>query len=143
MLPGGLSCDEVRESAGAFVLDALTPAEAAAIRAHLDGCPEAHDEIASLGGVLPALAESVPVVEPPDALKARIMAAAAADLATRQSDPASTIAAMVPAPPVTAPATAPASASPTPFPSATEREARRSRASAGTWALRIAAVVAI
>ena len=34
-------------------------------------------------------------------------------------------------------------ASPTPFPGATERETRRSRAAAGTWALRIAAVVAI
>jgi hypothetical protein len=33
--------------------------------------------------VLPALAESVPVVEPPEGLKARIMAAAAADLEER------------------------------------------------------------
>jgi anti-sigma factor RsiW len=142
VLPGGLSCDEVRESAGAFVLGALSPAEAAAIREHLASCPEAHEEIAELGGVLPALAESVPVVEPPDGLKARIMAAAAADLETREAP-----AAQAPSTPVVAADTAATVAAvapaPTPFPSDTERDARRSRASAGTWALRIAAVVAI
>ena len=78
-----LTCDEVREMAGAFVLGALDPAEAAAVRAHLATCDDAHEEIAELGGVLPALAESVPVVEPPEGLKARIMAAAAADLEER------------------------------------------------------------
>ncbi len=76
-----LTCDEVREMAGAFVLGALDAADEAAVREHLVTCPEAHDEIAELGGVLPVLAESVPVVEPPDALKGRIMAAAAADQA--------------------------------------------------------------
>src|SRR4029078_13710577 len=97
-----LTCDEVREMAGAFVLGALDPAEAAAVRAHLATCDDAHEEIAELGGVLPALrervpgveppelwgglpgvGESVPVFEPPEGLKARIMAAAAADLEER------------------------------------------------------------
>ena len=78
-----LTCDEVREMAGAFVLGALDPAEDASIRAHLETCADAHAEIAELGGVLPALAENVPVVEPPAGLKGRIMAAAAADLESR------------------------------------------------------------
>ena len=80
---GGLTCDEVRELAGSFVLGALDADEEAAVREHLATCPEAHEEIAELGGVLPALAESVPVVEPPAGLKGRIMAAAAADLEER------------------------------------------------------------
>jgi hypothetical protein len=80
-----LTCDEVRELAGAFVLGALEPAEDAAVRAHLATCDQAHAEIAELGGVLPVLAESVPVVEPSAALKGRIMAAAAADLAGRSA----------------------------------------------------------
>ncbi len=139
-----LSCDEVRELAGAFVLGALEPADEAAVRAHLASCSDAHVEIAELGGVLPVLAESVPVVEPPAGLKARIMAAAAADLATRRDAEAAT--AVVPAAPVTAPVAAPvatAVAAPTPFPTAGERAARRPRASAGAWVLRIAAVLAI
>ena len=54
-----------------------------AVRAHLASCPDAHAEFEALGAVLPALDASVPVVEPPAALKDRLMAAAAADLATR------------------------------------------------------------
>ncbi len=125
-----LTCDEVREMAGAFVLGALDPAESAAVRAHLATCDDPHEEIAELGGVLPALGESVPVVEPPAGLKARIMAAAAADLEER------TAAAATAGPVTTVP-------EPTLIPSASERTARRARTSTGTWILRIAAVVAI
>jgi anti-sigma-K factor RskA len=135
-----LTCDEVRELAGAFVLGALEPADAAAVRAHLATCTDADAEIAELGGVLPVLAESVPIVEPPAGLKARIMAAAAADLATRWENEAVAAVAPGPAPASAAPGTP---AEPTPFPSGTERAARRTRVSAGTWVLRIAAVLAI
>ena len=120
-----LTHDEVVEMAGAFVLGALNPADEAAVRAHLATCQEPHEEIAELGGVLPALAESVPMVEPPADLKARIMAAAAADLAAREGSGA------------------PGASEPSAFPTATEREARRARTSAGTWILRVAAVLAI
>lgn len=159
-----LTCDEVREMAGSFVLGALGSADAAAVHAHLASCMDAHEEIAELGGVLPVLAESVPIVEPPAGLKARIMAAAAADLAARQGGPAADAAvasrpaaapvgtaSVVPGPvvpgpvaPAGTPALEPTSApEPTRFPTASERAARRSRASAGTWILRIAAVLAI
>ena len=63
--PADLTCDDVREMAGSFVLGALPDAEAAAVRQHLATCADAHAEIAELGSVLPALDASVPVVEPP------------------------------------------------------------------------------
>jgi anti-sigma-K factor RskA len=146
-----LTCDEVRELAAAYVLDALEADEAAAVRSHLAGHPDGHPEIAELGAVIPALAEIVPIVEPPDSLKGRIMAAAAADLAARGGATGATEAAApgaegtaeptsTPAAPV-APPTAPAA--PVAFPTAEEREARRARTSPGSWVLRIAAVLAI
>jgi len=134
-----MTCDEVREMAGAFVLGALDPAEAAAVRAHLVGHVDAHPEIAELGGVIPAFLEIVPIVEPPDGLKARIMAAAAADLAARGETVSTEPTASAPAAPTTA---APASA-PVAFPSADARAARRARTSTGGWLVRIAAVLAI
>jgi anti-sigma factor RsiW len=140
----GLTCDEVVEMAGSFVLGALDPASDAAVRAHLAACPESHEEMAELGGAVVALAESVPIVEPPAGLKARIMAAAAADLAARAATPPAALAAEPVRAAEPVPAAEPArAAQPTPFPTATEREARRSRASTGSWVLRIAAVVAI
>ena len=140
-----LSCDEVRELAGAFVLGALDPAEAAAVKAHVTGGHAGeHPEIAELGSVLPALLEAVPVVEPPASLKGRIMAAAAADLASRGGAPVERAAApaMPPAPPATPPAPPATPPAPTPFPTAEQRDARR-RTSTGGWLLRIAAVLAI
>lgn len=140
-----LTCDEVREMAGAFVLEALTPADDAAVRAHLASCEHVHGEIDELGSVLPALAESVPVVEPPDGLKARIMAAAAADLEARRmgSSPAAMPTRGFAASPTPAVAPASSATAPTPFPIAGQRVARRSRLGTSSWLLRIAAVLAI
>jgi hypothetical protein len=144
-----LTHEEVLELAGAFVLGALEPAEEAAVRAHLAACSLPHDEIAELGGALPVLAESVPIVEPPAGLRARIMAAAAEDLAARS---AGSPAALAPQPtpgdaasePVaTTPALAPAAAT-VAFPGPEERQARAARrTSTGTRLMRIAAVFAI
>jgi anti-sigma factor RsiW len=78
-LVGGLHCEDASDLAASFVLGALEPAEADAVRAHLAGCPEAHAEFAELGSVVPALFETVDVVAPPSALRDRILAAAAAD----------------------------------------------------------------
>lgn len=129
----GLTCDEVRELVGAFVLGALDAREDAAVRAHLAVHSEGHPEVVELGGVLPAFAEIVPVVEPPAGLKARIMAAAAADLASGDRSVAAAAPSGVPATP----------AIPMAFPTAGERAGRRARASTGTWLLRIAAVLVI
>jgi anti-sigma-K factor RskA len=78
-LHGGLTCEEVRDLAAGFVLGALPPDEMEAVRAHLAACPEAHHEVAELGGVVPHLAEAVEPVEPPADLRTRILDAAAAD----------------------------------------------------------------
>ena len=130
--PGGLTCDEVRDLAASFVLDALDPAEVAAVREHLAGCPEPHAEFAELGGVVPVLQAAIPVVEPPASLKTRLMAAAAADLEARRAAPAAAPEAV--SGPAAAP-TAPVDAVVRPFP-------RRATSLRG-WALGIAAVLAI
>lgn len=123
-----LSCDDVRDLAASFVLGALDADEAEAVRAHLASCADLHAEMAEFGSVLTVLAESVPVVEPPAALKDRILAAAAADLDARKTVAAQTTQAPVP----------------TPFPTTAERQQRSARrAGIGGWALRIAAVLAI
>jgi anti-sigma factor RsiW len=137
-----LTHDEAVEMGGAFVLGALEPAEAAAVRAHLATCTEDHSEIAELGGVLPVLAEGVPLVEPPAGLKARIMAAATAEAAA-VAHGADTVAPVATGPGAAAPVVAATAAEPTPFPAADERVARRGRTSPVSWALRIAAVIAI
>jgi anti-sigma factor RsiW len=77
----GLTHDEAVELAAPFVLGALEPDEEAAVREHLRTCSQSHAQFEELGSVVPALAEAVESVEPPPALKARILAAAAADRA--------------------------------------------------------------
>jgi hypothetical protein len=83
-----LTHDDVLNLAAGFVLGALEPAEDQAVREHLATCRQAHDQFPVLGGVVPYLDETVELVEPPASLKARVMAAAAADLA---SDPGSRV----------------------------------------------------
>ena len=118
--------DDALDLAAGYVLGALEPAEEAAVRDHLATCPEPHAEFAELGGVVPSLLADVPLVEPPAALRGRIMDAARADLALRRPAPVA-----APTGPVT-------------FPSTDERELRRTgRTGRLDWALRIAAVVAI
>lgn len=79
--PRTLTCDEVRDLAPMFVLDALEPAEMAAVREHLADCTDAHLELLELGEAATALVETVEPAEPPARLKASLLAAAAADLA--------------------------------------------------------------
>jgi anti-sigma-K factor RskA len=139
-----LTCDDVRDLAASFVLGALDADEVAAVRAHLASCPDAHDELTELAEVVPVLGESVPMVEPPAALKDRIMAAAAADLEERRGAAAPTAAPAVPSmtgdiPPAEV---AQGPAAPIPFPTTQPRTSRQGT-SAGTWAMRIAAVLAI
>ncbi len=76
---GALSHDEAMELAGLYVLDALDGEEMPAVREHLATCHEAHDEIAALGSVAPALSTLVEPLEPPSELKDRVMAAVAAE----------------------------------------------------------------
>ena len=70
---------EAVELAAPYVLGALEPHEEAAVRGHLRSCPQSHAEFEEVGSVVPALAETIEPVEPPVALKSRILAAAAAE----------------------------------------------------------------
>jgi len=50
-----MSCEHLRSAVGAYALGALDPDEAAAVRRHLETCPECaavHDELAPLPGLL-------------------------------------------------------------------------------------------
>jgi anti-sigma-K factor RskA len=137
--------EQARDLAPGYVLGALESAEEAAVRDHLATCAEPHPEFEELGGVVPSLTElgELQLVEPPASLGARIMAAAAADLAEhpRAAQPVSAAPAATPTP--ASPATAPVA-----FPSAAERAERderreRVRTRRLDWVLRIAAVAAI
>ena len=83
-----LTHEEAVELAAPFVLNALEPDEEEAVREHLRTCSLPHEEFAELGSVVPALAETLEPVEPPAALKGRILAAAADDLVARTAVPA-------------------------------------------------------
>lgn len=139
-----LSCDDVRDRAASFVLGALDADEADAVRAHLAACADPHPEMAELGSVLNVLAESVPAVEPPAALKGRILAAAAAELATRRAGSAEVQSPLLPVAPEAAPSGLAPPVAPTPFPTAAERQQRAAdRSGIAAWSMRIAAVLAI
>jgi anti-sigma-K factor RskA len=80
-----VTCDEVSELAGLYVLGALEPAEHVAVRDHLASCAEAHAEIRELGGVVPALASTIEPIDAPPALKARVLAAVRTEAAAARS----------------------------------------------------------
>ena len=69
---------EAIELAGLFVLDALTPEEAAAVRQHLATCAQAHDGFADLAAVTPVLAGSSGSMAAPADLRGRVLAAVSA-----------------------------------------------------------------
>jgi hypothetical protein len=155
MIEPRMTHDQAIDQAAAFVLGALEPSEEAAVREHLTTCVEPHREFDAFGGVVPSLVElgELELVEPPASLGARIMAAAAADLAANpRTASAAQAAPSAPATPearsqAAAPA-APPTTAPLAFPTAAERverEERRdhARTSRLDWLLRIAAVVAI
>ena len=139
-----IACDRVRNLASGFVLGALDPAEMAAVREHLEGCSMPHPELCEMGGVLPYLGGSLEPVEPSARLRAAVLAAARADLATRRSE--------APAPFMTAPVKARPEATPVLTVVEPTRAARvislasvralRARRTA-VWFSRIAAAVAI
>ena len=136
--------EQARDLAASYVLGALERSEEAAVRDHLATCAEPHPEFDAFGGVVPALLElgDLELVEPPASLGARIMAAAAADLAEHPRATAPTVP-VTPALPA-----APAPPAPIAFPTAAERADREvrgghPRTSRLDWVLRIAAVVAI
>lgn len=79
-MSNGLGNDEhlaLRESLGAYALGQLGPREAAAIRAHLDGCPACRAELASVmpaaGALTAAAGRPAAAPEPPPGLEEEII----------------------------------------------------------------------
>ncbi len=67
--------EELRDLIPAYALDALDPDAARAVEAHLRACDECRGEVSSLQAVAAELAAGVAPVEPPPALRARVLAA--------------------------------------------------------------------
>jgi anti-sigma-K factor RskA len=123
-----LTCDEIRDLAPMFVTGALDPDEMAAVREHLADCDDAHAEVMELGQAASSLLDTVEPVDPPAAIKPRLMAAAEADLAAGRH------------PSTAAPSTPPATTAPAPVDLDAERKRRGSRFG---WLLAAAAVIAV
>ena len=68
-----MSCEEFEELAGAFALGALPADEMRAVREHRATCDKPHSEVRELQAVAAGLAKAVPEMDPPPALKARLM----------------------------------------------------------------------
>ena len=70
---------EMYERASAYVLGALEPDEAAAFARHAASCSDCAELVAELRAIRDALPLTVPQVDPPPALKSRIMTAVRAE----------------------------------------------------------------
>jgi anti-sigma-K factor RskA len=75
-----MDCETVRDLAPLYVLGALEPDEAAAVRDHVASCDDVHAELQELAEPAGTLLLAVEPSEPPAALKSRLLAAAEADL---------------------------------------------------------------
>jgi hypothetical protein len=75
-----IDCSAVRDLAPLVATGALEAVDAETVREHLAGCDDPHLELLDLGEAATALLETVEPVEPPAALKARLLSAAQADL---------------------------------------------------------------
>jgi hypothetical protein len=97
-----MTCDDIDELAGAIALDAIPAEEWPAIEEHLATCWRGHPQLRELRSVATLLLEAAPPIEPPAALRGRILAAARADLDTG-STPITPL--PLPVPPLPAPDT--------------------------------------
>ena len=91
------NCGKFEEHYEAYALGALESEDLTALEAHLrSGCPRCAAGVARARWVVSQLAYLAPPVEPPAALRARVLAAAAQDSASAQPEPAPVRAPMIP-----------------------------------------------
>jgi anti-sigma-K factor RskA len=79
-----MNCEEIEELAGAYALGALPEAQRAEVAAHLASC-DLHPEMRELQAVAASLALAAEEMEPPPALKSRLMEAIEADRRASES----------------------------------------------------------
>lgn len=65
--------EQIVELAAGYALEALEPEEAQILEAHLPTCPECREAVAEMRGVVSLLPYTVPLIEPPADLKARLL----------------------------------------------------------------------
>jgi anti-sigma factor RsiW len=70
-----MTCEEFEELSGAYALDAVTPAEREAARAHLAGCAACTRHLQELRAVVDLLPYTARQVNPPESLKGRLFEA--------------------------------------------------------------------
>jgi hypothetical protein len=75
-----MSCENIRELIPAYVMGTASAEEVLLIEMHLVEC-DLHDDIASMGAASALYGSSSDPIEPPDALKSRVMAHVAGDAA--------------------------------------------------------------
>ena len=68
-----MTCEEFEELSGAYALDAVTPAERLAAKAHLATCARCTRLFQETLGVASLLPLSVPQIPPPSSLQGRIL----------------------------------------------------------------------
>jgi anti-sigma-K factor RskA len=72
--------DAARESAGLYALGALPAEERELFEAHVSTCDECRRDVRAFGRVVNVLPFALPQVDPPPALRGRVLAAAGADV---------------------------------------------------------------
>ena len=77
-----------REDVAGYLLGALEPEQAAALERHAEDCELCRRELRWLTPAVNALPESVELVEPPPALRARLLAEVQADVSVETPEPA-------------------------------------------------------
>jgi anti-sigma-K factor RskA len=82
-----MTCEECEELSGAYALDAVTPAEREAMRAHLAGCADCTRQLQELREVVDLLPYSVKQVDPAASLKERVFEAIRMENTTTQTMP--------------------------------------------------------
>jgi anti-sigma-K factor RskA len=81
--------EELKELTGAYVLGVLSDAERETLERHLATCPDCAREIRELNAVATGLAHAVPQVDPPAALRDRVLRAVTATAAESTTAPPS------------------------------------------------------
>jgi hypothetical protein len=117
---------EVDELAGLYVLDALEADDMDAVREHLATCSEPHAVFAELGGIVPALFETIEPLDAPADLRGRVLAAVADVPQLPALHPASAVE-MPAAPGVSGPTPSRPAAAAAPVSISAERERRAGR----------------
>jgi anti-sigma-K factor RskA len=76
----GVDHDAVREAAGLYALGALPADERALFEAHVSTCDECRRDARAFGEVVNALPFALPQIDPPPALRTRVLASAGVDV---------------------------------------------------------------